>query len=326
MPYKINSSAIDFQDYSNNGLRDNEDITNYIYDNLSFEIYSTNSVDLETIGTFEFDPNGDNTKNKVKFVPLKKYLTLGLSDNSPWDPFTIINNLKYRVLFNSEEYINRVNDLTLRVTNTYHEPIIINSTNTINTSDNNSVIIRFTDIIQRDESMDLIEMESFSGPYSGSMNIIESENSSPVGYKSIEYTPDSDFVGTDYISFTIHSKNTRDQNTNQLTNTEGQNISRGYIRFIVTSSDIVEEPEPEPESEEEENEIVEEVIEIRPCPKEIYKPMVTATVDPRSTLADWVSQRARYLHYFPKKQLIITRNDKDKKDQISRKVAKIKIF
>ena len=240
LPYKINSSAIDFQDYSNNGLRDNEDITNYIYDNLSFEIYSTNSVDLETIGTFEFDPNGDNTKNKVKFVPLKKYLTLGLSDNSPWDPFTIINNLKYRVLFNSEEYINRVNDLTLRVTNTYHEPIIINSTNTINTSDNNSVIIRFTDIIQRDESMDLIEMESFSGPYSGSMNIIESENSSPVGYKSIEYTPDSDFVGTDYISFTIHSKNT-DQNTNQLTNTEGQNISRGYIRFIVTSSDIVEE-------------------------------------------------------------------------------------
>ena len=72
--------------------------------------------------------------------------------------------MKYRVLFNSEEYINRVNDLTLRVTNTYHEPIIINSTNTINTSDNNSVIIRFTDIIQRDESMDLIEMESFSGP------------------------------------------------------------------------------------------------------------------------------------------------------------------
>ena len=45
LPYKINSSAIDFQDYSNNGLRDNEDITNYMYDNLSFEIYSTNSVD-----------------------------------------------------------------------------------------------------------------------------------------------------------------------------------------------------------------------------------------------------------------------------------------
>ena len=55
--------------------------------------------------------------------------------------------------------------------------------------------------------MDLMEMESFSGPYSGSMNIIESKIAT-VGY-SIEYIPDSDFVGTDYISFTIHSKNTR---------------------------------------------------------------------------------------------------------------------
>ena len=51
LPYKINTSSRDFQQYNFNGLR--EEIINYIYDNLTFEIYSTNGVDLETIGTFE---------------------------------------------------------------------------------------------------------------------------------------------------------------------------------------------------------------------------------------------------------------------------------
>ena len=66
--------------------------------------------------------------------------------------------------------------------------------------------------------------------------------------------------------------------------------------------------------------------EICPCPKETYKPFVTATVDPRSTLADWVSSRARNLYAYPKKVIVVTQSNEERKTQVARKVLKIKNF
>ena len=54
--------------------------------------------------------------------------------------------------------------------------------------------------------------------------------------------------------------------------------------------------------------------------------MVTATVDPRSTLADWVSSRARNLYAYPKKVIVVTQSNEERKTQVARKVLKIKNF
>ena len=69
--------------------------------------------------------------------------------------------------------------------------------------------------------------------HKGSMNIIESQNL-PVGYKSIEYTIQILLVQF----YFIHSVGPKQI----IRNTEGQ-ILAGLYCFIVTSSDVVEEPE-----------------------------------------------------------------------------------
>ena len=128
--------------------------------------------------------------------------------------------------------------------------------------------------------------------------------------------------------FTVLSNNARDPNTNDLTDLSGSNPNRGYIKFNIfrSVSDTVTEIE-EVES------VVDEVIEddegeekICPCPKEVYKPMVTATVDPRITLASWVSTRARNLYAYPKKRTIVSQSSEEVKVQNARKILKIKNF
>ena len=55
--------------------------------------------------------------------------------------------------------------------------------------------------------------------------------------------------------------------------------------------------------------------------------MVTATVDPRITLASWVSSRARNLYDYPKKQTIVSQSSEEVKVQnAKKKILKIKNF
>ena len=214
------------------------------------------------------------------------------------------------------------------ITNTYHEPVVDSSLILLDLSYNTQSNIRFTDIIFRDEEMDLINIQDIDGPYNGTITILDTTNNINPGYKTLQYTPNDGFLGMDYVFFTVVSNNARDPNTNDLTDLSGSNPNRGYIKFNIfrSVSDTVTEIE-EVES------VVDEVIEddegeeeICPCPKEVYKPMVTATVDPRITLANWVSTRARNLYAYPKKRTIVSQSSEEVKVQNARKILKIKNF
>ena len=43
-----------------------------------------------------------------------------------WDPVDApkVSIVKYKIIFDGEEYTNRNNNLTLNITNTYNEPVI----------------------------------------------------------------------------------------------------------------------------------------------------------------------------------------------------------
>ena len=168
----------------------------------------------------------------------------------------LTNIINYKIVFDGEEYINRSNDLKLIITNTYHEPVVDSSLILLDLSYNTQSNIRFTDIIFRDEEMDLINIQDIDGPYNGTITILDTTNNINPGYKTLQYTPNDGFLGMDYVFFTVVSNNARDPNTNDLTDLSGSNPNRGYIKFNIfrSVSDTVTEIE-EVES------VVDEVIE-----------------------------------------------------------------
>ena len=133
--------------------------------------------------------------------------------------------------------------------------------------------VKFTDIILRDEEMDLINIQDIDGPYNGSITILDAINSINPGYKTLQYTPNDGFLGMDYVFFTVVSNNARDPNTNNLTGQSGANPNRGYIKYNIfrSVSDTVTEIEEVEIVVDEVIEDDEEVDEICPCPKEVYK-------------------------------------------------------
>lgn len=321
LPYKINDSAITFSQYNS---------IDYIYNNIQFQIYSDDN-NLDDIGKFIFDPNGTGTIEEIQFIPSPITLSKGSLDEEGWDPVEEpkVSIVKYKIIFDGEEYTNRNNNLTLNITNTYNEPVIDSSLIMLDLSYNASSNVRFTDVIFRDEEMDLINIQDIDGPYNGSITILERINTVNPGYKTLQYTPNDGFLGMDYVFFTVVTNNARDQETNNLTGLPGTTPNRGYLKFHVFRSvsdaeSVIDEVETVVDEEIEEDEDEEE--EICPCPKEVYKPMVTATVDPRITLANWVSSRARNLYAYPKKQTIITQSSEEVKVQNARKIVKIKNF
>ena len=111
LPYKINDSAITFSQYNN---------VDYIYNNLEFQIYS-DDYNVDDIGEFIFDPNSTGKKEEVRFIPKPLTIAKGSTDETGWDAFDIENTIKYKIIFDGEEYINRSNVLTINIFNTYNE-------------------------------------------------------------------------------------------------------------------------------------------------------------------------------------------------------------
>ena len=322
LPYQINDSAPIFSEYSD---------VNYIYNNITFEIISQ-SVDMDDIGTFIFDPNNEGKFEDVKFIPKHKTITQGSTDNSDWilNPPADEYTLAYKILFDGVEYTNRNNIITLKITNTYQEPVIESSMVTLDL--NTNIKVRFSDIILRDETMELINISSIRGPYNGSYTILDSTNNIHPGYKILQYTPNPNYLGMDYIFFTATTDKARTPIGDLIVpDVSGSNPSDGYIKFMIVSSTD--------DSQSDIISVIDDIIsddgiidddevgeEICPCPKETYKPFVTATVEPRSTLADWVSSRARNLYAYPKKVVVVTQSNEERKTQVARKVLKIKNF